>query len=465
MNNISISIIIPVYNVEKYVKDCIGSILNQIQDIDEVIIIDDGSIDKSFDVCKQMTNGKKNVRLIQQSNKGPGATRNIGLSIAQNDYVLFVDSDDMLRENSLYEIKSFLKNNFIDILFFCAELLIQCDIDIKKNPYDRYSAVFYKVISGKEMFLSFYPRCYTVSPCLAIFRRMFLLEKGITFGEGIFHEDIAFSFETLMGAKRVFCVPDKYYIRRYRDNSIMTSAWSYENWFGTLIGNMQIWNYLIAETDGILQQSLLSDAVVKNISCELINICQTGNAEFRERSGWSYEQIISEFLKVWRIYYQTDRESITKWKMLLHICDLITNNVEYVSNDMQSLLLDYDKVKKKYLDYIKSILLKLPFYEKNLKIGIYGTGRHTKKLLQLYKYLLGNIESDYCFIETDVRDNNSEYLGKSLIGIEKVDNSVDLIIVSSLFYQEEMNEKINTILGLEFPRICFYKKDDVDTLF
>ena len=98
-----ISVIIPIYNTEKYLKDCINSVLKQTINDYEIILINDGSTDKSKEIAEQYCHDYDNISLINQSNKGQGAARNVGVVAAKGEYVYFLDSDDTI-ENNLFEI-------------------------------------------------------------------------------------------------------------------------------------------------------------------------------------------------------------------------------------------------------------------------------------------------------------------------------------------------------------------------
>lgn len=107
-----ISIIVPVYNVEKYLKRCIVSIQNQTYSNFELILVDDGSTDSSADICKTICSNDDRIRYIYQENKGPAEARNTGLSLAEGDYILFVDADDYI-SNTMVEtlLKNVIANN------------------------------------------------------------------------------------------------------------------------------------------------------------------------------------------------------------------------------------------------------------------------------------------------------------------------------------------------------------------
>ena len=104
-----ISVIVPVYNTEKFLKNCISSIANQTYKDLEIILVNDGSTDNSGKICDDFAQKDSRIKVIHQSNKGVGAARNAGLDVAKGAYIGFVDSDDILRPD-MYE---FLLNNLI----------------------------------------------------------------------------------------------------------------------------------------------------------------------------------------------------------------------------------------------------------------------------------------------------------------------------------------------------------------
>jgi len=130
MENSSISIVIPVYNVEKYVRETLLSIKNQSAEPDEVIIINDGSTDKSFNIVNEF-NKSKNWKIFNTVNRGLGLTRNYGKSLTKSEYVYFLDSDDILENNFIYEIKKLINlYKKPDILLFSGKVFSK---DIIKN--------------------------------------------------------------------------------------------------------------------------------------------------------------------------------------------------------------------------------------------------------------------------------------------------------------------------------------------
>lgn len=111
----TISVIVPVYNDEKYINQCVDSILNQTYPKLEIILIDDGSTDKTAEICEQYRQKFNQIRVLHKINEGVGASRNAGLAMATGDYILFVDHDDWLDKNHIQNLYDLLKKNDADI--------------------------------------------------------------------------------------------------------------------------------------------------------------------------------------------------------------------------------------------------------------------------------------------------------------------------------------------------------------
>lgn len=191
-----ISLVIPVYNVEKYIDNCIKSCLEQsiCHEDYEIIIVNDGTKDRSMDIVdiyyKQYPTL---IKIYNQENKGLSAARNSGLNMTNGDYIWFIDSDDWITTNCLTEIRCKLLKENPDILALCAANIIN-DKPIRRNTYDNEITT-----TGKEAFNKM------ISPCapFAIYKRTFLLENELFFYEGIYHEDSEFMPRVYYHANKV----------------------------------------------------------------------------------------------------------------------------------------------------------------------------------------------------------------------------------------------------------------------
>ncbi len=218
-----ISVIIPVYNVEKYLEECVNSVLSQTYQNIEIILVDDGSTDPSGSLCDKFKAQNSNVQVIHQKNAGLSDARTAGLKLATGKYVYFLDSDDYISADAFEKLCLIAENDSSDIVFFDAHsFLDESDEDIKQN-YKRENS--YQTKSGIEIFSEMQKNGeFHSSVPLMFMRREFLSENNISFISGVYYEDMAFTFEALCLADIVSQCAESLYFRRYRKNSIMTST-------------------------------------------------------------------------------------------------------------------------------------------------------------------------------------------------------------------------------------------------
>lgn len=218
MNNL-VSVIVPIYNSEKYLEECLNSIINQTYKNLEIILINDGSLDKSMEICNLYKEKDNRVIVFDQVNKGVSFTRNFGISISKGDYIIFVDSDDYIELNMIEKMFSVITNEKVDVVR-CANDIMKnkkriineknpdnlCNKKIMKNNfYNIYDSLF--SISGKKI------NCY--SPLL-------MIKKEICpkFDDKIgFMEDVLFYVELLKNSNSFYFINDELYHYRYNDIS------------------------------------------------------------------------------------------------------------------------------------------------------------------------------------------------------------------------------------------------------
>ena len=237
-----ISVIIPVYNVEQYLQECLISVLEQSEKNIELICVNDGSTDHSLDILEEFASLDGRIRIINQENHGLAYTRNVAFSVAKGKYIVCLDGDDMFRENALEELLYIAEKNTTDIVYFDAECLFEPGVEYDKGKDDYYTRrKSYGLRTGKEIFAqTFIKEKFTDSVCLLMINREWLKEQDIHFYNGILYEDCLFSVQCMMKAKRVFHINQKFYIYRIRKNSIMTSnPYRAENLYSRAIGLRQ----------------------------------------------------------------------------------------------------------------------------------------------------------------------------------------------------------------------------------
>lgn len=221
MKNILLSIIIPAFNVEDFVEECITSIKNQLVNFDyEVIIINDGSTDETLKLAKQLTRNLPNFKVISQENKGLSGTRNKGVKEAKGDYIWFIDSDDLISDNSLQIIGDILQTKKID----CVAIGFERIGDNKNINQESYLPLESKFVNGRDFFSHQIAEgdIYTMSQ-LYIIKKKILINNELYFEENIYHEDMLHTPLMLNKVDEIYSIPYPFYLYRVREGSIMTS--------------------------------------------------------------------------------------------------------------------------------------------------------------------------------------------------------------------------------------------------
>ncbi len=235
-SSITISIIIPAFNVESYIEDCLLSVINQNFTNYEVIIINDGSTDNSKKIIKRIINDKCNYKLYSQNNTGVSAARNKGLMYAKGKYICFLDSDDKLSDNALATLAALCNENNLDTLVYGMKIFkVENGCELKIPTYNRPADLDKKILSGRDYFKkSMEQQIFGASVGLYWLKRTIALKHS--FYEGIIHEDNLYTAQILLDkdCRRLLIISDPMYLRRIRQGSITTSKHNRQHYLGFL---------------------------------------------------------------------------------------------------------------------------------------------------------------------------------------------------------------------------------------
>lgn len=223
MKNVKISVIIPVYNVEKYLKQCLDSVINQTLTDIEIICINDNSNDNSLNILEKYAKKDNRIKIISKPNSGYGNTMNVGLDNAKGEYIGIIESDD------------FANLDMFKTLYNTAK---KYDVEVVKSNYnyyfteqDKYKSryIFSKDICNKVFSPSSHPEILALEAtiCTAIYKREFLNRNKIRFNEtpGASYQDTSFSFKVLVSANALYILHDKFLnYRRDNDASSVNSS-------------------------------------------------------------------------------------------------------------------------------------------------------------------------------------------------------------------------------------------------
>ncbi|WP_414838655.1 glycosyltransferase [Carnobacterium sp. TMP28] len=220
-NNPLISVIVPVYNVEEYIEECLDSIINQTYQELEIIIVEDGSMDKSREKIQPYLSDNR-IRFIEQKNKGLSGARNTGMAKATGTYILFVDSDDYIDVEMLAKLVPMMEENQLDLIRFNGMAFTDgMEKTINQKYYDFSHRLIENHIYKGDSFKA-NSRTFVSPVYLYLTKRSVLTENQLTFREDLIHEDELFTPQVFIHIKTMMYVNAFYYYRRYRENSIMT---------------------------------------------------------------------------------------------------------------------------------------------------------------------------------------------------------------------------------------------------
>lgn len=268
---ISLSVVIPVYNVENYLSKCLDSLLaaEGINDT-EIILIDDGSTDNSGKVIEEYTLKHNNIRSFHTENSGAAAARNTGIRNAVGDYIFFCDSDDRVDPGLLGGIIRKIKTAACDMFMWDCELFYETKSILAKKDKSYFAHCgldrIEKEYSGKKIMENLVIRGKGViaSVCLGCYRRKFLLDNELFFEEGIIYEDELWVPRVLLSAKAVHYIPEKVYIYRVHDGSVTNPG------ADDRVKNIKVLMYVYPSLynyyDKVLAGDPLKDAVEGNLT-------------------------------------------------------------------------------------------------------------------------------------------------------------------------------------------------------
>lgn len=308
------SIIVPIYNVESFLKECIDSVLLQDFQDYELICINDGSTDNSLEVLKTFSDSR--IKIINQENQGLSCARNSGLDIALGEYIWFIDSDDKIAEHSLSDLNKLIDQKPYDLVFFNATVFFD-NKELENKGWFEYK----RSSSGEIQSLSFFENemknnKLIVQSCCYIFKREIF--KNIRFIPHIYHEDNPFFIQLIFQNPNALCyvVKKEFFLRRIRDNSIMTSKKSLKHFLGYSTSIQYLLEYKNENNiNNIYYDKFISSLIMGlfHISKQIdSNSCEFELNKYKSFHGLSFKQKIALRFPWILNFYQFAKKLIKK---------------------------------------------------------------------------------------------------------------------------------------------------------
>jgi glycosyltransferase involved in cell wall biosynthesis len=286
-----ISVIVPFYNVEKYLRECLDSLVAQTFSDFEVIMINDGSTDGSERIAQEYVERNTNFKLLSQKNKGQSAARNLGLDYAEGKYIYFLDSDDYIEKTLLEKTYAKAEECQLEVLNFCSYTFGDGYPQKVMEPYQgKYEGIY----TGSRLFREMiqYGDSRLIHCGWMLIRRNLIEENHLRFVEGIIHEDYLFQWGLMAVCRKVMVMNEPLYYYRVRPGSTITDKRNYwRKWKGLVVCAKKADEYLDAHTELKLDnmQWYVKDMMTNAINNGYMN-CQWDYRQLPENAKLHFEE-------------------------------------------------------------------------------------------------------------------------------------------------------------------------------
>lgn len=468
MNKIDVSIIVPLYNAEKYVRESILSVINQTFKNYEIIIVNDGSTDNSVDNIIDLVNKYNNIRLIYQTNKGAAVARNVGIRNSNGEWVYFLDSDDYIDKDLLKICFEECTNNNLDVLHFDGKAFYDENFsqrnEVGLEDFNREELLnSEKIYSGEEFFYESYRKnAYRLSACLAFFRKKFLMDNELFFTDGLLHEDQEFVFKAAFLADRIKYIPNKIFYRRVRENSVSQKI---------SLKTINSIKYIIETNMKFIKNrkgNINKDFILSKYFDDLyIDLSYKASQLYELDDKFDKESLLG--VLNYCINYIMNTMDISIMYGIMYIAEMIIKVIKdvNVSNELAEYIFKKSGfcriLNSERLDKVKDLEL----CNSKKTIGIYGLGKHSLDLIKFYENNIGKIQCKIIFIDSFKETNSMEFLKRQVINVKDVLNyNFNKIIISSYGYQEELYRELRKYIKCnELPIVKLYTEDYPCCLF
>ena len=308
MDSIKFSIIVPIYNSEKYLEYCLNSIINQTYTNIEIILVNDGSSDNSPEICDNYANKDCRISVIHKANEGDCEARNVGIRNASGDYIVFVDSDDKINEKSCEIIADYIKtNSSTEVIHLHRHYIINGKL---KEADDYYTKYVNKYISGHEYLLYFLKRgYYSYAPWRRVYKRSFLNDNNLFFDKRLKSgsSDYFLFFYVFLKASQVYVSDFVHYYYSLRPTSLSLSKNKTHllNRANSIIPVL----FELADRTHQFDDSELKSLLLDNFVMDYLTLLNNINTD--------YKPIDRNFIKM---YAYKPKTKICAYSFLLHPC-------------------------------------------------------------------------------------------------------------------------------------------------
>lgn len=451
-----VTVILPVYNVENYLEECLESLVNQTIDDCEIIAINDGSTDNSRLILERYQSKYTNITVVNQKNSGVSKSRNVGIDLAKGEYLYFCDSDDYIEKNLIEVCYEICEREKLDILWFSASIIDYLNIEKGNKTIDTDMQQFIdssKIYTGIEItsqvIRNSVLRSYMWNK---IYKRSLFVDNNFKFNEDIVYEDVDLLLKILMKANRVKYIPQKLYTYRRRENSITTSEVSEKTINSlkyVLESKFEYCKEVLNQHEGNKELLL----AMKKYICMRMELLTLAIFNFKgyineEYWGYKFKKYFKYYFSIFESNYISEYIQINK---IIKMCKRKNIKFEYLEKKIENIL------NEKYIELFK----KLDLNNRDKLIGIYGIGNHTINLIKAYERYMGRVQAKIIFIDSSKSKNKcEEYLNRKVINVSNINRyNFDKVIISSFTYEKEIFLNLINHINYSTNIIRFYENE------
>lgn len=306
----NLTIIVPVYNTSKHLKRCIDSLLAQASEATEILLINDGSTDNSEEILKEYEIQYPSIiTYYKKENAGIADTRNFGISKANGKYIMFVDSDDYIKENLIKDLEPYMDND-IELIKFKLER-----VDEKGQALEKVDGPIFDNVSGEEAFnMLAFSDVLLDSPCVYLFKKKLFTENNFKFKVGTEHEDFGLIPHVLLKAKSVVSIDNYGYCYVQSENSITRN----ENYEKTLKKFNDALSHYDSTID-FINKNDLNEKTKKNVKTYYTNAIILKLKELKKEDLKLYIQKIKKRKMVKNIQVHNLKQLIKKLILMINM--------------------------------------------------------------------------------------------------------------------------------------------------
>ncbi|AQR96992.1 glycosyltransferase [Clostridium saccharoperbutylacetonicum] len=475
MDNILISVIVPIYNTSKYLNSCIDSLVKQTLNEFEIILINDGSTDNSIEIAENYCRNYENIRLINQKNSGQSVARNKGIKEAKGDYIYFIDSDDIIDKNLLKTCYEKIKDKNLEMVMFGYKYLCEEGVDEHLNSKEIINSCIPsdKILNGKEIFVKdIYIRNTLASACTQLYKKDFLIQNNLYFEENIFYEDVEFIPRALIACKKIMYINKPLYIYRRRVGSTTTFLKFDGKYIYSINKVLDKTIELIIKLNKIDNELFASfrkylNHIFKILVTYLNSIEFEKDALIKDKIKIYVGNYFDTYLKVVQEElieedYRFFCEQITRFgKFDREICEYIEEN--HCKTLKRKKIINKIKNQLEHSNSIRDLtLLKLKLDDINRTVGVYGISLHTECLINYYKKNFGEINGTIYLIDSFKGKNNEIINGIEVINIVDIKKyNLDCILISSYNSEEQLIKNAKLYADVNIPIYRFYENNNI----